>query len=79
MKIPTAEEFLEKQAKGYFMLSKKDFTDIMDKYANLKTKYHVKAALKAAYKNAKIKCTGHPEYNKVVIESSIMKAYSIKK
>ena len=46
MKIPTAEEFLEKagKGKGYLMLDRKEFTDCMKKFAER----HTQAALEAA-------------------------------
>jgi hypothetical protein len=38
---------------------------------------HVEAALKEAYKNAKVRSTGHPEYNKVVTKYSILNSYPL--
>lgn len=69
--IPTAEEFLDKQEKGYLMLDKKEFTSVMDNYATLKAKFHVKAALRAVADNDNVQRYGE------IDEDSILNAYPL--
>ena len=71
-KIPTAEEILRE----YNTHSQEsDWRTIvaMKEFAKL----HVKAALKAAHKNAKVTSTGYPQYNAVVTRYSILKSYPL--
>ncbi len=77
-KIPTAEEFLDKEQKGYLMLSKKEFTDIMNSYAKL----HVEAALQSASEQARATTRSNGEWissntDASVNKSSILNAYPL--
>lgn len=76
-KIPTAEELIEKQEKGFLILSKDEWVKIMKKF----TKLHVQAALKAAHTNAKIvKDTDPQPFGGPFIwvdEESILSAYPL--
>jgi hypothetical protein len=77
-KIPTADEFFDGSNirvsyQTEYQYCQKTVAEKAIEFAKL----HVEAALKKAYKNAKVQSTGHPQYNKVVTRYSILNSYPL--
>jgi hypothetical protein len=69
-KIPTAEEFLNRDESGIF--NEVDITHAMIEF----TKLHVEAALKAAANNIEVNCDSSDTFQSVN-EQSILNAYPL--